>query len=100
MWRSLGPALANRPELARAAADALLADPLAEDEYAETMLLTIDEQQWKATMAHYRATEYQRTGMVKTGSIFDELEAETGGNVTPEAVEAFLARKRAGVGRG
>lgn len=92
--------MAARPEMARAVADAILSDPLAEDEHAEALLLTVDEDRWKAIKAHYRATEYARTGQVKTGSMFDELEAETGGNVTPEAIEAFLARKRAGASRG
>lgn len=81
--------------MARQVADAILADPWAEDEWTEAMVLTLDEERWTAAKTAHRAAEYARTGQVKTGSIFDELEAETGGNVTPEAVEAFLARKQA-----
>lgn len=80
-------------------AERVLHDPLAHEELGEAILLTVDEDRWKSVKAYYREVELARTGMVKTGSFFDELENETGGNVTPEAIEAFLARKR-GASRG
>lgn len=94
MWRSLGPSLAKTPERARELAEVVLHDALAHEELGEAILLTVDEDRWKSVKAYYREVELARTGMVKTGTFFDELEAETGGAMTAEAIEAFMARKR------
>jgi hypothetical protein len=65
----------------------------------EHWMLTLDADSWKRHRLARQVLDAQKTGKVRTGTVFDALEAETGGDITPEAAEAFLKRMR-GAGNG
>jgi hypothetical protein len=66
-------------------------------ETSEGLLLTADADEWdRARTAHQMALAL--TTGIRTGTVMDALEAETGGNVTAEAVEAYFERMKAGIG--
>lgn len=88
--------LSSRPMEALTLAERVVASPDASAEIAEAALLTLDEKEWTHVRQAHQLAEARRTGKVETGTFFDELEAETGGNVTAEALEAFMARIRGG----
>ena len=88
--------LATRPREALALAEQIVASPDASSELVEATLLTLDEEAWGRARAAHQLAVAQATGEVRTGTFFDQLESETGGEVTAEALEAFMARMKAG----
>lgn len=90
--------LVTQPGLAVALAESVVGLAGATSEVSEAALLTLPEKEWAAVRSRYQLEQARRTGKVSTGSIFDQLEAETGGNVTAEALGEFIARMQASRG--
>ena len=96
-WSVLGLSLARNPEKALALAERALEDPSALSEASEALLLTADPKSWSKARAAHQAALASSVG-IRTGTVMDALETETGGNVTAEAVEAYFDRLKAGIG--
>lgn len=79
------------PEQALDLAERVLAGDDALSELSEVALLRADADQWRHARAAYLAARAETDG-IRTGTVFDSLEAEKGGNVSGEDVDALFDR--------
>lgn len=92
MWSVLGPTLT--PAEALKLAERVLASDSGGDalsELSEAALLRADDEQWRRAKTAY-IMAHATSGGIRTGSVFDQLEEATGGNVTAEALDAFFEK--------